>query len=408
MTNLLLLNLIRAALKSIQKNRMRSLLTSLGIIIGVSSVIILSAIGKGSQALIEEEIHSLGTNLLIVFPGSSNVGGVQRGAGSLNRFTIDDVEAIREKSTLISSVSPVVRSGGQVIGGGNNWNSEVNGVSTDFFTIKNIEMEYGAFFDEHDVKSSRKVALLGKTVADELFPDQDPTGEKIRIRNIPFVVTGVMREKGQSQVGQDQDDIIIAPWTTVLYRLKGNRYIDMINASAITTEDLEEAENQLTTIIRDSHDLSPTEDDDFTIHNQTEITETVTQTSKVMTWLLGSIASVSLLVGGIGIMNIMLVSVTERTKEIGIRLSVGARSGDVLIQFISEAIVLSLFGGVIGVFFAVVVAILLSTYTSFYAQISLNVIAVAVIFSAIVGIFFGYYPALKASRLDPIDALRYE
>ena len=324
---------------------MRSLLTSLGIIIGVGAVIIMSAIGSGSQSLIEEEINSLGTNLLIIVPGASSTGGVNRGAGSFNRFTYDDVEKIKDRARLITEVTPIVQSGGQIIAGNNNWNAEISGASPEYFTIRNWPLRYGRYFTERDVKLSRKIALLGNTVADELFPDRDPTGETVRIRNIPFKIIGVLEEKGQAGMGRDQDDIVIAPWTTVLYRLKGGRYIDMINASAVSTDLLDEAQEELTGIIRESHRLSAGEEDDFDIHNQTEITNMVTRTSKIMTWLLGSIAGVSLLVGGIGIMNIMLVTVTERTREIGIRLAVGARAMDIRIQFLSEAVVMEELSG---------------------------------------------------------------
>lgn len=401
-------NLIKTALQSLQKNRMRSLLTSLGIIIGVSAVIVMSAIGNGSQELIKQQIDALGTNILIVFPGGSRTGGVHRGAGSLNRFTFDDVEKIQEEATLVTAVSPVIRSGGQIIGGGDNWSSEVVGVSTEYFEIRNWETEYGELFTEKDIRARKKVALLGKTIADELFPDQNPTGEKIRIRNVPFTVIGVLKEKGQSGVGQDQDDIVVAPATTVLYRLKGGRYVDMIQASAVSIEQLEAAEEELRSIIRDSHRLNEGEDNDFDIHNQTEITETVTQTSKTMTTLLGAIASVSLIVGGIGIMNIMLVSVTERTREIGIRLSVGARESDILMQFLTESIFLSLIGGIVGILLSLITSVTLNQFTAYYTLIEPEIIFIAFSFSGAVGITFGFYPARKAASLNPIDALRYE
>ena len=387
---------------------MRSLLTSLGIIIGVGAVIIMSAIGSGSQSLIEEEINSLGTNLLIIVPGASSTGGVNRGAGSFNRFTYDDVEKIKDRARLITEVTPIVQSGGQIIAGNNNWNAEISGASPEYFTIRNWPLKYGRYFTERDVKLSRKIALLGNTVADELFPDRDPTGETVRIRNIPFKIIGVLEEKGQAGMGRDQDDIVIAPWTTVLYRLKGGRYIDMINASAVSTDLLDEAEEELTGIIRESHRLSAGEEDDFDIHNQTEITNMVTRTSKIMTWLLGSIAGVSLLVGGIGIMNIMLVTVTERTREIGIRLAVGARAMDIRIQFLSEAVVMSVAGGIIGILFAIAVSMILNSVTDLYTVIKFDIVFIAFIFSAAVGVFFGLYPAQKASRLNPIESLRYE
>ena len=402
------LNLIKAAFKSIFKNRMRSLLTSLGIIIGVSAVIVMVSVGEGSQAKIENHINALGTNLLIIFPGSASFGGARMGAGSFNRFTFDDVEKIRNEATLIESVSSIVRSGSQVIGGGGNWFTTVYGVDPDYFDIRNWEIEYGEFFTRKEVIAKRKVALLGKTVAEELFPDSDPTGQSIRIRNIPFTVIGVLKAKGQSGVGQDQDDVILAPSTTVMYRLKGRQWVDMINASAVSTELMDEAQEELRVILRESHRIDPGDDDDFTVSSQAEITEAVTETSRTMTLLLGSIAAVSLIVGGIGIMNIMLVSVTERTREIGIRLSVGARAGDIMTQFLTEAVVLSLSGGLLGILLSAGVVAALNRFTDIYAVVNPEIIFISVLFSAAVGIFFGFYPARKAAALNPIDALRYE
>ncbi|HCW75861.1 MAG TPA: multidrug ABC transporter substrate-binding protein [Candidatus Marinimicrobia bacterium] len=400
--------ILKAAMKSLMKNRMRSLLTSLGIIIGVSAVIVMVGIGEGSQRQIENQINALGTNLIVVFPSFSRSGGVSHGAGSFNRLTMDDVEKINQETTLLSGVSPVIRTGGQVIGGAGNWNTTIYGVNTDYFKIRNWELESGSEFTERANKTRSKVALLGKTVADQLFPNQEATGQKIRIRNIPFTVIGVLKSKGQNGMGQDQDDVILAPASTVLYRLKGRTNIDMINASAVSTAQLDAAMEQIRTVIRRSHRIESGDDDDFNISNQAEITDAVTSTSKVMTMLLGSIAGVSLIVGGIGIMNIMLVSVTERTREIGIRLSVGARGADVMIQFMAEAIVLSVAGGIIGVLLSFGITWGLSLFTSLTAVIEPFIIMLSVVFSAAVGIFFGFYPARKAAGLNPIDALRYE
>ena len=400
--------ILKAAMKSLMKNRMRSLLTSLGIIIGVSAVIVMVGIGEGSQRQIESQINALGTNLIVVFPSFSRSGGVSHGAGSFNRLTMDDVEKINQETTLLSGVSPVIRTGGQVIGGAGNWNTTIYGVNTDYFKIRNWELESGSEFTERANKTRSKVALLGKTVADQLFPNQEATGQKIRIRNIPFTVIGVLKSKGQNGMGQDQDDVILAPASTVLYRLKGRTNIDMINASAVSTAQLDAAMEQIRTVIRRSHRIESGDDDDFNISNQAEITDAVTSTSKVMTMLLGSIAGVSLIVGGIGIMNIMLVSVTERTREIGIRLSVGARGADVMIQFMAEAIVLSVAGGIIGVLLSFGITWGLTLFTSLTAVIEPFIIMLSVVFSAAVGIFFGFYPARKAAGLNPIDALRYE
>jgi len=301
-----------------------------------------------------------------------------------------------------------VRTGGQVIGGTGNWATTVYGVYPSYFKIRDWQLKYGEFFTDRDVRANRKVALLGETVANQLFPDEDPTGQRIRIRNVPFTVIGVLKAKGQSGLGADQDDLILAPATTVLYRLKGHRWVDMINASAVSTADMQAAEDQIRTILRQAHRIAPGEDDDFTIRDQTQIAETASETSRVMTLLLGSIAAVSLIVGGIGIMNIMLVSVTERTREIGIRLSVGARSIDVLSQFLTEAIVLSLTGGLLGIFLAFVITYILNTFTQLTAIINPQIIFISFLFSGAVGVFFGFYPARKAAALNPIDALRYE
>ncbi len=400
--------LINAAIKSIMKNRLRSLLTSLGIIIGVGAVIIMVAIGEGTQAQIQNNINALGTNLIIIFPGSATSGGARLGAGSSNRFTLQDVDDIEKEATLIDGVSPVVRTGGQVIGGGNNWSTQIYGVTPAYFAIRNWEIGSGEFFTDRDVTGRRKVAVLGATVAQELFPNQDPVGQRILIRNIPFTVLGVLKSKGQSGMGQDQDDIVLAPSTTVLYRLKGSQWIDMINASAISTDSVPAAIGELTEILRRAHNLHEGEDDDFSIRSQAEIMQAVTATTNTMTLFLASIAAVSLLVGGIGIMNIMLVSVTERTREIGIRLSVGARESDIMVQFLTEAVTLSVGGGIFGIALSAGVVAALNRWTEMTPMITPQIVVLSFLFSAGVGIFFGFYPARKAAGLDPIDALRHE
>jgi putative ABC transport system permease protein len=387
---------------------MRSSLTALGIIIGVSAVIIMVAIGQGTGAKIQEQINSLGTNLITVSPGTAKTGGVSQGGGSVTKFTFNDVEKIKKEATSLSGVSPVVRASAQVVGGAGNWSTSVYGVSTDYFTIHNYELESGEFFTDRDVQGNKKVALIGQTIVDNLFPDESPVGKQVRIRTTPFTIVGVLKSKGQGGMGMDQDDILIAPATTVFYQLKGGQFIDMINASAVSTDKLDEAQKEIETVLREAHRLSGDTENDFTIRTQEEITETASSMTETITLLLGSIAGVSLIVGGIGIMNIMLVSVTERTREIGIRISVGARARDVLAQFLTEAAVLSLSAGIVGILLAVAVTVILNSFTSVRAMLSVQVILIAFLFSAAVGVFFGFYPARKAASLNPIDALRYE
>jgi putative ABC transport system permease protein len=400
--------IIMVAVKSILKARMRSLLTALGIIIGVAAVVVMVAIGDGAQMQVQQQIAALGTNMLIVFPGSSAMGGINRGAGSINRFTMADVQKIQDDASLIQYVSPVVRTGAQVIGGAGNWSTQILGVATNYLKIRDWPLSAGSFFTDRDVLSRAKVAVLGQTVVNNLFPNEDPIGQEIRIRDVPFRVIGVLSPKGQSGMGTDNDDVIFAPSTTVLDNLVGGRYISYIQASAVSTDQIEQAQQQLTAIMRQAHHIRPGEDNDFTVRNQADITAAATATSSVLTVLLGSVAGVSLIVGGIGIMNIMLVSVTERTREIGIRLSVGARTSDILVQFLTEALVLSLSGGLIGIFSSFVITYIINTYTSQAAFIKPEIVLLAFSFAGIIGVFFGFYPARKAANLNPIDALRYE
>jgi len=400
--------LILVALKSIARNKMRSLLTMLGIIIGVGSVITMVALGEGSQKDIEGDVASLGTNLLMVRPGSAQSGGVRGGAGTRASLSMNDVSRLQKNGTLLRWVSAEVRANGQVIAGNNNWNTTVTGVAPEYLLIRNYQIASGSFFTERDSKSRAKVAVLGKTVVDELFPDQDPVGARIRIRNVPFRVIGVLAEKGQSSMGNDQDDIILAPDTTVLYRLSDGKFVNDISASAISAEQMDAAKEELKALLRIEHRLRADEEDDFLVRDQTEIIEIATSVTGTLTMLLSSVAGVSLLVGGIGIMNIMLVSVTERTREIGIRLAIGARPSDILAQFLVEAAILSLIGGMIGILSGLLAASGIGLLLGVSTVINPVVVFTTVLFTGAVGVFFGFYPARKAANLNPIDALRYE
>lgn len=401
-------NLIKVAFKSILKNRMRSLLTMLGIIIGVGAVIALVSVGQGASAEIENDISSLGTNMLMIMPGSSRAGGVNRGASSLNTLTMDDVERLREAQT-VQYVSPVIQAAGQVIASGKNWSTSVRGVSTTYLEIRDWPLEQGRFFTDKDLRSRKKVAVLGETVVEELFGEfQNPVGAKIRIRNIPFTVIGVLSEKGQNMMGMDQDDTILTPSTTALYRMSDGKTVNMIMASAVSAELVEDAQKEITALLRDEHRLKANEEDDFSVRSQTEIVNTATTITGVLTMLLGAIAGVSLLVGGIGIMNIMLVSVSERTREIGIRMAIGARGGDVLTQFLIESVILSMIGGAIGIVAGIALGKAVAGLIGIGVIIDPTIIVIACLFSGAVGVFFGFYPARKAARLDPIEALRYE
>ncbi len=400
--------LLKAAIKSIIKSRMRSLLTALGIIIGVAAVVVMVAVGDGAQLQVEEQIQALGSNLIIITPGTSTTGGIRGGAGSFNRFTLDDVDKIKNEATLIKGVSPLVRSGGQVIGGTGNWFTQIQGVSPDYLEIRSWSLESGEFFTDRDITARAKVCVLGSEIVENLFANEDPIGKQVRIRNVPFRVIGVLKSKGQTAVGTSNDDIILAPSKTVLDRLSGGRFISSIQASAVSAEKNTAAQEELRSIMRESHKLETGEDDDFTIKDQADIAEAQTETSRILTYLLASVAGVSLIVGGIGIMNIMLVSVTERTREIGIKLSVGARASDILIQFLTEATVLSLSGGTIGVIISFIITYILNNYTDQTAYIKPQIILIAFGFAGAIGIFFGFYPAKKAAALNPIDALRYE
>jgi putative ABC transport system permease protein len=399
----------RIALKALARNKMRTALTMLGMIIGVSAVITLVALGTGAQTQIEQQIRAGGTNMVTVMAGNFTMGGVRGGIGMASSLKIEDLEAIRKEIPNIQYLAPGVNTRVQVIAGNQNWSTRLEGTDVDFPLIREWPVRYGVFFSPQDVSSAAKVAVLGKTVSDQLFgPDVDPTGQMIRIRNQPFKVIGVMATKGQAAMGNDQDDTIFAPYTTVQKRLQGQQNIQNITISAASADAVPQVADAVAVVMRNQHKLVAGEPDDFTVRTQEEIADIRTASIETFTQLLAGIAAVSLLVGGIGIMNIMLVSVTERTREIGIRLAIGAKGRDVLLQFLVEAVVISLLGGGIGIALGFGMADLMTRVWEFPTSVPPNAVAMAFGFSAVTGIFFGFYPAKKAAALDPIVALRYE
>jgi putative ABC transport system permease protein len=401
------LTILKVGMKAIARNKMRSTLTALGIIIGVACVIAMIAVGSGAQAAVQAQISSLGSNFLMIFPGTATQSGARIFTGQ-SSITDDDVAAVKSECPAVAYVSPAVRSSGQIVAGGGNWGTSVQGVGVDWPFIRSWNTEKGAFFGESEVRSGAKVAVVGTTVANALFPDGNAVDQMIRIKNIPFRVIGVLESKGGSTMGQDQDDTVIAPYTTVMKLLKRTTKIDMFMASAASRDAVDEAQTQIEALLRQRHRLQPGQDSDFMIRSQQEIAQTADQTSRQMSALLAAIASISLLVGGIGIMNILLVSVTERTREIGIRMAIGAKGRDILTQFLIEALALSIAGGAIGIALGIGTSRFLAWKQQWPIVLSPTAILLAFGFSAAIGIFFGFYPARKASRLDPIEALRYE
>ena len=409
------INLFKIALKAIAANKLRSFLTALGIIIGVASVIAMLAIGQGSKRSIRQQISEMGSNMIMIHPGADMRGGVRQDPSEMQTLKISDFEALRDEARFITAISPSVNSSGQFISGNNNTPSTVYGINQDYLEIRQLEVEDGEMFTDQDIKTAAKVCLLGKTVVDNLFPDgSDPIGRVVRFNSIPFRVIGVLKSKGYNSMGQDQDDVVLAPYTTVMKRILAVTYLQGINCSAVTEGATDAAIEDITSILRRTHKLkdatetTEAEEDDFTIRSQEEMASMMNSTMNLLTILLGSVAGISLIVGGIGIMNIMYVSVTERTKEIGLRMSVGARGIDILSQFLIEAALLSISGGILGIVFGIGASFLIKMLANMPIYIQPWSIFVSFGVCTFIGVFFGWYPAQKAARMNPIEAIRYE
>ena len=379
----------------------------LGIIIGVASVIAMDGIGNGAKSQVEAQIATLGENMILIFSGSWNPGGVRGGWGGAG-LRLDDAKAIAREVPGVSAVSPEIRSNSQIIAGNQNWYTQLLGESPEYFDMRQWPIVEGATFGEAEVKSAAKVAVLGQTASQQLFGDSSPIGKVIRVKNVPFLVIGLLKPKGLSLMGSDQDDLVVVPYTTAMKRLTGDTRLRSINAQTESAAIMPQVENEITALLRQRHHITPERDDDFTVRSQQEIAEMATATSRIMKSLLGAVACVSLIVGGIGIMNIMLVSVTERTREIGIRIAIGAHGRDIMMQFLTEAVALSTMGGIIGITLGLGIAELVHRLQGWPTETQILTIFAAVAFSGFVGVSFGFYPAYKAARLDPIDALRYE
>ncbi|NDV66732.1 ABC transporter permease [Bacteroides sp. 224] len=402
-------NLFKIALRALVNNKMRAFLTMLGIIIGVASVITMLAIGQGSKRSIQKQVSEMGSNMIMIHPGADMRGGVRQDPSAMQTLKLTDYASLQEETRYLSAVSPNVSKSGQLINGANNYPASVNGVSIDYLTIRQLSVESGEIFTEADIQTSAKVCVIGKTIVDNLFTNgEDPVGRVIRFGTIPFRVVGVLKSKGYNSMGQDQDAVVLAPYTTVMKRLSAVTYLQSIFASALTEDMTEEAMEEITTILRSNHKLKEGDDDDFNIRSQQELSSMLSSTTNLMTTLLACIAGISLIVGGIGIMNIMYVSVTERTREIGLRMSVGARGIDILSQFLIEAVLISITGGIIGVLIGVGASFAVKSIANWPVYIQLWSVILSFLVCTITGIFFGWYPAKKAADLDPIEAIRYE